>query len=326
MEAVQNTRDSKRQDVKMKIGRPLITIGIPTYNRAHGTLPLTLESALAQDYPHLEIIVSDNYSADDTGKVVTSYRDPRLKYIRQQVNIGSNGNYNALLHAARGSYFLLLHDDDLIDNDFLSTCMERAGYQTSYGFVRTGTRMLDGSGEVIRERVNTVLTNEAEDLYRAWLMGKTGFFLCSTLFNKEAIAASGGFKSKNNLFEDGIAIIKIANKWPILNIPEIKASFRQHENQRTHAATATRWSEDFKQAIDLIASYNTRDKEALYQMGMENFSKVSLQFAKNVKNPIKRAAAIFGISRHFPYTYWPRRSRKVTFIGMLGTKFYQNAG
>ncbi len=49
---------------------PLVTIGIPTYNRADGYLQETLESALAQGYRHMEIIVSDNCSTDDIERVV----------------------------------------------------------------------------------------------------------------------------------------------------------------------------------------------------------------------------------------------------------------
>ena len=45
---------------------PLVTIGIPTYNRANSTLSLTINSACNQDYPNLEIIVSDNCSFDNT--------------------------------------------------------------------------------------------------------------------------------------------------------------------------------------------------------------------------------------------------------------------
>ena len=300
---------------------PLITIGIPTYNRAHSTLPLTLESALAQNYPNLEIIVSDNCSTDDTEKVVTSYKDPRLEYIRQKVNLGSNGNYNALLHAARGSYFLLLHDDDLIDGDFLSTCMDRAGYRTAYGVIRTGTRMVDGVGAFLYEPRNKVAGNASTDLYEAWLTGDVAFYLCSTLFNTGALRNAGGFSSKNNLFDDGIAIIEIARSWPILNIQESKASFRQHGEQRTHAAAAIKWCEDFKQAIDLIYRYADRDRENLYRKGMRKFSKVGLHFAERVEHPVLKIMSIFMVSKFFHYRYWPEK-RKRNFIGWVGSLFY----
>ena len=114
---------------------PFITIGIPTYNRGSGTLPMTLESALSQDYPNFEIVVSDNGSTDNTQEVVRGFGTDRVNYIRQAVNIGVTKNYNACLQAARGDYFLLLHDDDLIDKDFLTTCMRHGENKTTYGLI-----------------------------------------------------------------------------------------------------------------------------------------------------------------------------------------------
>ena len=65
------------------VTHPLVTIGIPTYNRGDGYLREALESALAQTYENLEIVVSDNCSTDNTGEVVEAYDDPRVSYFRQ---------------------------------------------------------------------------------------------------------------------------------------------------------------------------------------------------------------------------------------------------
>jgi glycosyltransferase involved in cell wall biosynthesis len=97
---------------------PLVSVGIPTYNRADGYLKEAIQSVLNQTYPNLEIIVSDNCSSDDTGTVVKAFNDSRIRYHRHDVNIGPNNNFNFCLDQAQGAYFLLLHDDDLIDPDF----------------------------------------------------------------------------------------------------------------------------------------------------------------------------------------------------------------
>ena len=67
-----------------KKSQPLVTIGIPTYNRADGYLKEALESALRQTYENVEIIVSDNCSTDHTDVLVANYKDPRLKYVKHQ--------------------------------------------------------------------------------------------------------------------------------------------------------------------------------------------------------------------------------------------------
>ena len=91
---------------------PKVTIAIPTYNRADDYLKQTLKSALNQTYENIEIIVSDNCSTDNTEAVVNSFNDSRIRYFRQQENIGANNNFNFCLKQAKGEYFLLLLDDD----------------------------------------------------------------------------------------------------------------------------------------------------------------------------------------------------------------------
>lgn len=54
----------------MKKNQPLVTIAIPTYNRADGFLKQALQSAINQTYYYLEIIVSDNCSTDTTETIV----------------------------------------------------------------------------------------------------------------------------------------------------------------------------------------------------------------------------------------------------------------
>ena len=88
-----------------------VTIAIPTYNRADRFLRSAIECALNQTWDDLEIIVSDNCSTDNTTEVVQSYADARLNYVRQSKNIGANGNFNYCIENAKGTYFLLFHDD-----------------------------------------------------------------------------------------------------------------------------------------------------------------------------------------------------------------------
>lgn len=100
---------------------PLVSVGIPTYNRPH-LLQRTLESLRKQTYPNLEIIVSDNASpdADTVMAVVSQYQELGLpiKYCQQQRNIGPGENFKFVLKEAKGEFFFWLADDDqLISED-----------------------------------------------------------------------------------------------------------------------------------------------------------------------------------------------------------------
>jgi glycosyltransferase involved in cell wall biosynthesis len=94
---------------------PKVSIMIPTYNRAHYLID-AIESSLAQDYPNLEVIVSDNASTDNTYSVVKKYfSDPRFKYYRNEKNIGLGQNWAKLLYEySTGEYGELLPDDDYL--------------------------------------------------------------------------------------------------------------------------------------------------------------------------------------------------------------------
>jgi glycosyltransferase involved in cell wall biosynthesis len=87
-----------------------------------------VDSALAQDYPNLEIIVSDDASTDDTAAVIAARGDPRLRYHRNQNNLGRAGNYrNTLYHLATGEWVVNLDGDDYFtDNKFISSAIRLA--------------------------------------------------------------------------------------------------------------------------------------------------------------------------------------------------------
>jgi glycosyltransferase involved in cell wall biosynthesis len=97
---------------------PLITIGIPTYNRLR-YLQEAVASARAQSYPNIEIIISQNPHRDP--KITTEIaeycraqeaQDPRVRYRIHQRNVGPEANFNSLADEARGSYVSLFGDDD----------------------------------------------------------------------------------------------------------------------------------------------------------------------------------------------------------------------
>ncbi len=98
------------------------TIGIPTYNRAD-FLPRAIECALPQTWPDVEVIISDNASTDETPEIVRSYGD-RVRYHRNDTNVGAEGNFSVLTELATGEYFSWLQDDDVIHIDFAKRAAE----------------------------------------------------------------------------------------------------------------------------------------------------------------------------------------------------------
>jgi predicted SAM-dependent methyltransferase len=98
--------------------KPLVTIAIPGYNPTF--FRLALESALAQTYTHLEILICDDCAGDDIEKIALEYqkRDMRIRYLRNPPEIARKNygrdNYVRCYHESRGQFIKFLNDDDLL--------------------------------------------------------------------------------------------------------------------------------------------------------------------------------------------------------------------
>jgi glycosyltransferase involved in cell wall biosynthesis len=104
---------------------PLVTIGLPTYNRPGG-LQKCLQSILNQTYKNLEIIISDNHSTDEQVQQIiltAAANDKRIKHFRQPVNIGLEGNFNFVFSKASADLFTWVSDDDYFDTNYIEACV-----------------------------------------------------------------------------------------------------------------------------------------------------------------------------------------------------------
>ena len=295
----------------MTASHPLVTIAIPTYNRADAYLKQAIQSALSQTYPNLEIIVSDNCSVDNTESIVKSFSDGRLRYIRHQKNIGANNNFYYCLETATGTYFLLLHDDDLIDDDFVSVCMEAGNYHDSTGIIRTGTRSIDSAGDVILERENLVGGLSLADFFLAWFSDKTPMYLCSTLFSTKRLKEIGGFKSKHNLYQDVIAEVTLAARHGRVDVKEVKASFRYHPLQNTNSVTIGAWCEDSLILLDTMCGLAGSNKKLVKHKGYQYFLKRNFMMATRIQSPVQKYMAYLTVFKtfHYPVKFFAKRFR-----------------
>src|SRR5690606_26958451 len=107
--------------------QPLVSIIIPTFNRAH-LIGETLDSVLAQTYLNWECIVVDDGSTDDTDALMSEYiaKDSRFQYYHRPDahKPGGNGARNYGFDQSKGGYIQWFDDDDLMCEDFLFSKLE----------------------------------------------------------------------------------------------------------------------------------------------------------------------------------------------------------
>ena len=90
---------------------PLVSVVLPTFNRAR-TLPRAIASVLHQGYRHLELLIVDDGSTDDTAAVIAGFTDPRVRYIPLAKNGGASHARNAGMRESKGEFIAFQDSDD----------------------------------------------------------------------------------------------------------------------------------------------------------------------------------------------------------------------
>ncbi len=147
LQTKQGSVDSSISSVK-----PLVSIGLPVYNGEY-FLKDTLESILQQSFDNFELIISDNASTDATEQICKSYalHDKRIKYYRNEKNLGAAKNYNQLVDMAKGRYFKWAAADDLIAPEYLALCVDVLNNNPDILVSQTAVRLIDENNKHLQD-------------------------------------------------------------------------------------------------------------------------------------------------------------------------------
>jgi glycosyltransferase involved in cell wall biosynthesis len=98
--------------------KPTVSFVIPCYKLAH-LLPECINSILSQAYGDFEVLIMDDCSPDNTAEVAKSFHDPRVKYVRNEKNLGHLHNYNKGISQSCGKYIWLISADDYLRKQYV---------------------------------------------------------------------------------------------------------------------------------------------------------------------------------------------------------------
>jgi glycosyltransferase involved in cell wall biosynthesis len=98
---------------------PTVSFVVPCYNLAH-FLPECVNSILSQTYANLEVLIMDDCSPDNTPQIAASFQDERVRYIRNDPNLGHLRNYNKGIALSRGKYVWLISADDYLRKPYIT--------------------------------------------------------------------------------------------------------------------------------------------------------------------------------------------------------------
>lgn len=227
----------------------LVSVCIPAFNAAT-TIGATLDSLLAQDYPRIEIVVSDNRSTDHTRAIVQSYADRGVRYVRHErprpewANdapdyVGGFLNWEHALSCGKGEYLCLYHADDLFAADMISTEVDLMRRHPAAAAVFTMAQMIDGDGRPIHGAVISVPKPlrgkeifEFPELLNGILQFKNFLAAPSVMLRASLLPSFGHFDERRCQSSADLEMwLRIARRYPIGVVPKPLLKYRVHERQ-----------------------------------------------------------------------------------------------
>lgn len=228
---------------------PLVSVCIPAYN-SEATLGETLEAVLAQDYPRLEVVVSDNQSTDRTKAIVEHYAKYGVRYCwhsegrpawaaTMPTYIGGFANWNYVLSQGGGDYLCLFHSDDLYEPSIVRQQVEVMQAHPHVGAVFARMRMIGEDGRPIRMVTSKFpfagrrVTFDFSTLMNAILVHNNFLPTPSVMLRRSVIEKMGGFDERQFLttadLEMWLRIARQGYKIAIIDKPLLKYRISQRQ-------------------------------------------------------------------------------------------------
>jgi len=127
---------------------PKVSICIPSYN--HGAfIGKTIQSVFDQTFQDFEIIVVDDCSTDNSDRVIKSFKDSRIKFFKNEKNLGMVPNANKALKLAKGEFIGILNSDDYYDPKMIEAALKAFDKNPEIGFTYPSYAVVNENGEII---------------------------------------------------------------------------------------------------------------------------------------------------------------------------------
>jgi glycosyltransferase involved in cell wall biosynthesis len=139
-----------------------VSVGMPVYN-GERYIAQAIESILQQTCQEFEIVISDNASTDRTEEICRELasRDRRIRYVRQERNLGSGRNHNVVYQLSRGEFFKWHSHDDKVAPTYLAKCVEVLDRDPSVVICYSNTVIIDEDNNPLENPYKRILRDDA---------------------------------------------------------------------------------------------------------------------------------------------------------------------
>jgi glycosyltransferase involved in cell wall biosynthesis len=174
----------------------MISVVLPTFN-GEKYISRAIDSVLSQSFSDFELIIINDGGNDNTESIIKgySYSDSRIKYFKNEKNLGIVKSLNRGLNEAKGDYIARIDDDDVwIDKDKLKKQFEFLENNPGYVLVGTGAICVD-ENEI---ELTRYLLPGTDEKIREDLLCKNNFIHSSVMYKKDAVIKVGGYDEKKD--------------------------------------------------------------------------------------------------------------------------------
>ncbi len=265
--------------------RPFWSVMIPVYNCAQ-YLTETLESVLEQgvDSSEMQIEVIDDASSDaDVEALVSRVGKGRVKYFRQEQNVGSLCNFATCINRAQGQVVHILHGDDRVKKGYYNKLSELFQRHPEAGAVFCRYTYINEKGHRLHDRRPEM--NE-DGILEDWLL-KIGEYqrvqYAAIAVRRDVYEALGGFYGVT-YGEDWEMWVRIAYHYPIAYTPEVLAEYRRHANSISgQKFVKGYYLKDLQSVMGYIQHYLPAEKrEHLLKKSKKFYAHYSMRVANKV--------------------------------------------
>jgi hypothetical protein len=200
---------------------PLVSVIIPCFRQAH-YLHEAIESVLGQTYPHVEIVVVDDGSPDNTGEVAGRY--PGVRYVRQP-NGGVSSARNLGIRSSSGGFLMFLDADDWLLPTAVEASLACITGAPEAAFVSGRFRFMAADGATLYEHLGQSV---AGDPYAQMLRRNYIAALCTVMFRRSVFEAVIGFSPSFSVCADYDLYLRILRQFPAASHEVEIAAYRRH--------------------------------------------------------------------------------------------------
>lgn len=212
-------------------GRPIVSVLMAVYNK-EGYLPACLDSVLGQTLSDIEFVVVEDGSEDASGAILQEYaeRDPRLRILWNEENIGLTKSLNRGLSEAKGEYIARMDADDVSYPSRLERQLAELRENPDLGAVGTWYEEIDGKGRVIGTRKPPA---DPEGVRK--MMIKTEAVAHPTMMlPRRVFEEVGPYNEEWRYAQESELYFRILARYEMANVPEVLYQWRRTADTITH--------------------------------------------------------------------------------------------